>query len=166
MSLDLRRHMDEEYRKYLVEQSKRYMVHIRSLNHSIRMLRSEIDELREMASGVDGIDYTRDVVSTSANPDRIPNSVAKLVSMEAEYDEELSGYLDEQRQAHDALRNIEPLLARLLTSRYLEGKPWAEVAEIMGYDEGHVRKYLHEAALVSLHPYLPHPWRDPLHSAI
>ena len=158
--------MDEEYRRYLIEQSKRYMMHVRSLNHSIRMLRSEIEEMESLATGLKGIDYTRDVVKTSPSPDAIPNAVIKLDSMKSEYVEELDSYLDEQKQAHDALSNIEPMLNELLTLRYLEGRPWAEVAGRMVYDEDHVRKYLHEAALVSLHPYLPHPWRDPFHSAV
>ena len=158
--------MDEEYRRYLIEQSKRYMMNVRSLNHSIRMLRSEIEELESLATGLKGVDYTRDVVKVSPSNDAIPNAVIKLDSLKSEYVEELDGYLGEQARAHEALSHIEPLLAELLTLRYLEGKPWAEVAERMLYDEDHVRKYLHETALVALHPYIPHPWRDPLHQAV
>lgn len=158
--------MDEEYRAYTVGQAKRYMQHIRSLNHSVRMLRSEIDELRDMAGGLSGIDYARPQVRTSPSADAVPNAVIRIDSLASELEAELSDYIAEKERAHRALAEVDGLYAELLAYRYLEGKSWADVADALGYSEVHARTVLHDDALAALYPYLPHGWRDPVYPAI
>ena len=46
-------------------------------------------------------------------------------------------------------------LRTLLLKRYLEFKPWEQIAEEMGYDADHVRKKLHSAALTKIDPERP-----------
>jgi len=158
--------MDEDYRSYIVEKSKRYMQHIRSLNHSVRMLEAEMDELRDMAAGLHGIDYSKPYVKSSPSTDAIPNALARIESIMAEYEAELGEFLDEQHTAHVALRNVDAVYAELLSFRYVQGMPWADVAARMHHAEDYVRKELHDDALAALYPYIPHGWRDPIHRAI
>lgn len=158
--------MDEEYRRYTVDKSKRYMQHIRSLNHSVRMLEAEMDELRDMAAGLHGIDYAKPFVKSSQNADAIPNALARIESIMDEYESELGEFLDEQQAAHAALKEIDAVYAELLSFRYVQGMPWADVSERMKYSEEYVKRELHEDALAALYPYIPHGWRDPIHRAI
>ena len=158
--------MDAEYRRYLAAQSRRYMEHVAGIRSRVRSLEAQIAEAEETAAGVRGVDYTRDRISRQIAVDAVPQAVAKLDELGSRLADAAAEYADELEAAGAALMQVEPLLAELLTYRYMRGMRWAEVALRMGYDEDHVRKYLHEAALVSLHPHIPHIWRDPLYSAI
>lgn len=158
--------MDEEYRRYAVVQARRYMQHVRSLAHTVRMIKSEIDELRDLADGIGGVDYARPSVAAMPNVDAVPDAVARLQSLTAEYEAELSDYIAEQREAHACLLEVDGVHAMLLTLRYVEGKTWVDVADAMGYSEDHVRKDLHEDALAALYQHIPHMWRDPIYPAM
>lgn len=164
--------MDEEYRRYTVEQAKRYMQHIRSLNHTVRMLESEIDELRDLAGGLSGIDYATPQVASSPSADAVPNAVIRIESLTAELEAELSDYIAEKERAHRALAEVDGFYAALLTYRYCEGRPWADVTELLSverskpYSQKYVEQELRDAALAALYPYIPHGWRDPVHPAI
>ena len=169
--------MDDEYREYTAAKAKAYLQRIRSLNHTERAIRSELQELREMASGVAGIDYSRPRIKSTRNVDLMADALARIESMMDEYDAELVALLEEKARAKAALANIDPVYAELLTYRYIEGKPWADVRLLMtrdargkvhpelAYSEDHIRKVMHREALCELYPYLPTQWRDPLHHA-
>lgn len=158
--------MDEEYRRYIMEQSKMYLQYIRSLIHSVKQLKGEIEEVEALASGVTGIDYSQVRVSSSPSGDRMERLVMRLDALRDEYAAELDGYLAEQREAHACIGRLEQPYAMLLTLRYVQGLPWADVAEAIGYTDAYARTNLHEAALCDLYPHLPRQWRGRLYSAI
>lgn len=149
----------DEWESYKARWSKRYLSDVRSMNHSIAMVKSEIAELAEMLDGVNGIDYSKDNRG-GGDDEGLIRRIERLDSLQAEYLAELDGYLTAQARAHRALDNIGQPFRALLTYRYIEGRAWADVADAVGYAEQYCKSMLHPRALIDLYPFIPHEFDD------
>lgn len=154
--VDIEPSLTEEFADYMRSWSRRYLQRVRSTIHTIAQLESEISELESMMDGVRGIDYSRDKVNSAANDDGMVNAIARMESLKAEYKDELDAHLQVKADAHAALRNVRQPWRSVLTYRYLEGMPWADVADRAGYSEVHCRTDLHDNGLLELYAFIPH----------
>ena len=150
----------EDYIAYMRMWSRRYMQRVRASVHTVAMLRSELEELADMAEGVRGIDYSADRVSASASDDGMVNAVARMDALRAEMSEELSACIQAVASAHSALANVRQPQRAVLTCRYIEGRPWADVADAVGYSVDYCKAELHDQGLVDLFPYIPHEYDE------
>lgn len=157
--------LDDEYVDYMRMWSKRYLQRVRSCVHTIAMIRSEIAEIESMADGIGAVRYDRDKVTQTPDDEGLLRRIERMELLKSELDGELDQNLQWQADAHRALRNVRQPWRAVLTYRYLEGKPWADVAYAVGYSEVHCRTELHDNGLVELYPYVPHEY-DELPSAI
>ena len=162
LTADLEPILTDEFADYMRGWSKRYLQRVRSTIHTIAQLESEIAELDGMMDGLKGIDYSRDKVSATANDDAMVNAISRMDSLRAEYRDELTAHLQVKADAHAALRNVRQPWRAVLTYRYLEGMPWADVTESINelpgvhYAEVYVRKELHDNGLLELYAHIPH----------
>lgn len=155
----------DEYMDYMRMRSKRYLQRVRAVVHTVAMIRSEIDELDEMMDGVGAVRYDTDRVKAAPDDEGLLRRIERVDSLKAEYQEELDRNLQWQADAHAALANVRQPWRAVLTYRYLEGMPWADVADAVGYSEDYVRKDMHDNGLVELYPHIPHEY-DELPAAI
>ena len=161
-----RRPMTEEYEQYRRAQAARWLEHVMSLGSRVRALRAEIEEQRAVASGLKAIVYDGMPRQTCAYGDAIPDAVIRIQELIRDYCSELAGYVDEQREAHDALAKIGDESRRsALTLHYLAGRSWEEVCVEMRYSYRRIMEIRAEA-LCELYDHMPPEWRDPMHPAL
>lgn len=156
--------MNGEYERYRAEVSEAYLEPIRLAGRKLRAKRAELMEERERAIGLTGFDYTRPIVASCASGDAVPDAVARLVALEAAYDEDLgdlSAMCDEARARLDEMGGRAAILLRL---RYVSALPWNTVAEGMGLAKS-TCKNMRMSALSKFFDYLPHTARPNEHLA-
>lgn len=152
-----------DFRAYAAGQ---YALHIRSLRHGIDALQYDIDDMRDSLTGVRGVAYSDMPGNPNAYGDAIPDGVARLQDMVAEYCTRLSEWMDERMEAHRAFARLEKRHYALLTLYYADGLSWDQVAERMGYSVVYVRGELKNEALVALYSTMPETWRRGMPKAI
>lgn len=157
--------MTPEYRQARIDCSLAYLEEVRSLAVKHRANAEYIRSLTEDAAGVGGIDYTRVMVSTSPNPDKLPDSVALLVDMKREAEADAAEYFERKRDARARLDEMDGTYGLLLLLRYVTVLPWVRVAEALNYDEGSCRNMRNDA-LCAFYEYLPTEYRMPEQPAI
>lgn len=152
--------MDDEMRAYRIDQAHAYLERIRKLGDDCAALQQEVDDARERASGLTGIDYARDRVSTSANDDGMVNAVVSIRQAINDYTVKLSEFLDERKQASDALNRMDDYTeAKALRLRYICCMDWESVCVQMHYTYDGMMK-LRRRALCSYWEVMPMAERD------
>lgn len=157
--------MTPEYRQARIDCSLKYLTEIRDLAVKHRATIEYIKSLEDDAKGVGGVDYTRDIVSTSPSADRLPNSVALLIEMKRDAEASAAEYFERKRDARDRLDRMGGTRGRLLLLKYVTVLPWVRVAEVLNYDEVYCRQMRNDA-LCEFYDHLPLEYRMPGHSAI
>ena len=158
--------MNDEYRNYRIEQAHAYLERIRNMGDDCAALQEEVDDARERASGVTGIDYARDRVSTSASDDGMVNAIESIRHAIREYAVKLSELLDERKRASDAMDKMDDYTeAKALRLRYICGWKWGRVCTEMDYTWDGMMK-LRRRALCSYWDVMPMSERDPVQPAM
>lgn len=157
--------MDEEYERYRREQASGYLSEVRDAKRHIDAMSAEVDELREMAGGLKGIDYSRDIVSASPSADAVPDAVARIIEVveqRAGYIREYALMVEQCARALDGLGGVE---ADILRYRYVCDWRWEQIAARTHYSEQWLYE-LHNRALCSFYDYMPASGRDPIQRAV
>ena len=158
--------MDEEMQRYRVEQAHSYLERIRKLGEDCAALQAEADDARDRASGLTGIDYSRDVVRITPTDDAMVNAVESIREAVRAYAVALAEFTEERIRASEAMNRMEDYTeARALRLRYLLGWDWEKVCVKMHYSYDGMMK-LRRRALCSYYDVMPHPERDAMPSAI
>lgn len=132
-------------RQIAVEQ---YLSRAFKINLRIKRKTKMIQELRELAEKTTATISDMPKAPSKSNS-RLEDVVVRIVDLEAEIQKDLNELVDTER---DILQRIRALgaengkLQLLLELRYIEGKPWVDVAEILGYGIDNVY-HLHRKAL-------------------
>lgn len=154
-----------EYAAFAAEQASRYLKRIRDAKRHIAALNAEVDEQRALASGLKGIDYSRDMVQTSPSDDAMPNAVARLMDVIAQRVELVRDYAEMLSECGESLARMNGTGADILRYRYLCNWPWERIAAETGYSEQWLYE-LHNRAMATFYDYMPAHERDPLPRAI
>lgn len=158
--------MDEEYERYRMEQAHAYLERIRKMGEDCAGLRAQIDDAYYRAEGVRGIDYSKDMVSSSIYVDVIPDAVARLQEQIRDYVVALAAYEDERHEASGSLMRMgDQTEARVLRYRYLLGREWKDIWSEMGYSKQGMMK-LRARALSDYWEVMPRVERDTIPRAI
>ena len=157
---------NEEYQRYRIEQAHDYLERIRKQGEDCAALQQEADDARERASGLTGIDYSRDQVSTTPTDDAMANAVERIREAVRAYVMALSAFTDERKRASDAMMGMADYTeARALRLRYLVGWKWERICTEMDYTWDGMMK-LRRRALLSYYDVMPHSERDPMQPAV
>jgi hypothetical protein len=113
--------------------AKEYLKRIRELDIKINDGVEELERLKSMAtkvtSAMDG-----EVVSSSKNPDKLTDVVAKIIKLQNELNRAVDKYVDIKIDAIGLLSEVEnPTHYKILHSRYVLYKTWEQIACEIGF---------------------------------
>lgn len=158
--------MDEEYKRYRAEQSAEHLDHVRGIALRVISLKHSIEEQRAIAEGVTGIDYAKDMVSTSPTDNHMPHSVQRLQDLIAEKEALCHDYEIEIRATYSAIDKMKaPECAAALEMHYLGGKSWTRCAAELGYTKQGMMD-LRRRALCDFFDFIPGPKHVEIPSAV
>ena len=155
--------MTDEFKIYAAEQ---YALHIRSMRRRVTAAQMDIDDMRESVCGVSGVAYSDMPGNPNAYGDAIPDGIAKLHEMIADYVTQLVEWMDERYEAKQCFKQLDNRSYELLTFYYSMGLTWEQTADRMGYTSEHVQRNLKPVALRMLYTVMPEQWRRNLPNAM
>ncbi len=129
--------------------AKEYLLQLEILQHKIEQKRKRAAELRGLALGFGGFDYSKDRVKTSINGGKLENDVMRYITLETEIEEESYEY---QKKKDEIIRKIHSLdnanFIKILYKRYVEFESLKRVSAEMMYSYSYI-KHMHGVALKS-----------------
>ena len=118
--------------------AKEYLRKVKRMETAIRQKEGEIKYMREAATHI-SVNYGSERVQSSPAYDRLADSVAKIVDMEAEIVEEYQKMLAFRAEAAERIGRLpKELQSQILFLRYLEGKSMKEIPGIVGRSSQYV----------------------------
>ncbi len=158
--------LTEEYERYMADQAHAWLASVEADAERVDELEAVIEQARDRASGMRGIDYSSLKVSGGGGPyDRMAESVAAVQEQVAAYCRQLADLTARQADAHRRLAPLKPEQRGCLVRHYLLGRPWPQVCGEMGYTYDGMMK-LRRRSLVSAYAVMPASERDPVQRAI
>lgn len=112
----------------------------------INSLMRRREQYMEIATGTSGFSET--AIRSSEVKSKVESSAIKLVEICDKLDKEVAKYADIIAQAEQLISRLERRKYRqVLTLRYIEGKSWKAICEIMGYQDAKSAYRIHGWAL-------------------
>lgn len=112
-------------------------------------VQSRLSDLKRLSRQVTS-STGREPVSGSADVHKLDGTIAKIVDMEREINEEIDRLVDAKHETMAVIRQVEhPDQQLVLELRYLDFKSWPAIAEEMGLSPRWVQT-LHERALAAV----------------
>ena len=130
---------------------KEYMLQILRIDDRIDSIKRDIDaQIERKADTLSATDYSKDRISGGSCSDLsgIVAVIEQCVEQQRKEIERLKSIKAEVRWVISQVRPNE--LAVLLTERYVQGRSWKDLANILYYSEARVRGELHDRALVEV----------------
>ena len=126
--------------------AKEYLRQIHCLEYKIKLIESEIQELRENLTAIGGApDGER--VQTSSNGDALPDRINKIIEKEEKRKRLLFTYTEKREIIIDQILTLnDKRYVEILYKRYVEGKRLEQIACECNYSYIYIRK-LHGQAL-------------------
>lgn len=124
----------DEYKRWCAEQAARYLEDVRGKAIRVKSLTLAIEAQRDIAEGMRGIDYSRDIVQTSPTDAALPNAIHKLDQLIAEKESTRDDYAADLNAAYRAIDKMPTAAnAAALEMHYLAGESWTTCAKELGY---------------------------------
>lgn len=130
---------------------KEYMLQILRIDDLIDSIKRDIDaQIERKADTLSATDYSKDRISGGSCSDLsgIVAGIEQCVEQQRKEIERLKSIKAEVRWVISQVRPNE--LAVLLTERYVQGRSWKDLANILYYSEARVRGELHDRALAEV----------------
>lgn len=133
--------------------AKRYLQQIRLYDSCINAKLEERSRLKAMVTKITPT-MKQDAVSGGGNQDKMAETVAKLIDLEAEIDRAVDRYVDARNAVTGTIDKVtDARLHKVLSKRYVEFKTWEQIACEMGKSYQWVCK-LHGIALQAVEKIL------------
>ena len=127
--------------------AKEYLQQLKLLDVKIDQKLKQVGDLRQMAQATGALDYSKDMVQTSAFGDSMSNAVIRYLSLEEEVDQQIDQFVDLKNQIINQIQALKDVnYVQVLFKRYVEYKALEVIAVEMGYTYQYVR-ILHGHAL-------------------
>ena len=115
-----------------VKHVKAYLRKARELDTLVHTKLNEIDKLRELAECLSSPKLGERVTSSKGNTSM--QTVDKIVDLQAEIDKEIAELVELITEIHAKIEQLSDTTEKaVLTERYINGRSWEEIAEIVGY---------------------------------
>lgn len=113
--------------------AKQYLKQAYRLNELIESNQEELTALRESASSIPGIDYSKDKIQSGSVGDAgFTNIVAKIIEIENSINADINKLFDLKLQIRTVINSVENNEERLLLhDRYINFYTWEQVCEKM-----------------------------------
>ena len=126
--------------------AKEYLRQIRSCDRTITNKLEEVTKLNELMLNVTSA-WKSDVVQSGGSGDKLGDTVAKIIDLQKEINEEIDRLVDLRREVMATIDKVEESdLRDILYRRYLRFESWEEIAVGTAYTYRHVLR-LHGIAL-------------------
>lgn len=126
--------------------AKEYLRQIRSCDRTITNKLEEVTKLNELMLNVTSA-WKSDVVQSGGSGDKLGDTVAKIIDLQKEINEEIDRSVDLRREVMATIDKVEESdLRDILYRRYLRFESWEEIAVGTAYTYRHVLR-LHGIAL-------------------
>lgn len=157
--------MTEEFEQMKADEARAYLRHVRDLGMRVRGLQASIDDARSRLLPA-GVAYDKNGGGSGCYPDAIPDGVAKVQELVADYATELAALVDEQRAARECIAKVSDMRRReTLEGFYLRGESFEMIAVKLDYSYESVRLF-HRLGLAEVWAYMPAEWRTPMAPAL
>lgn len=129
--------------------AKQYLKQAYRLNELIKSNQDELNALRESATSISGIDYSKDKVqsSKSSGDAGFVNIVAKIVELEDSINDDIAMCISLKNEIRTVINNVQDADEKiLLRLRYINFKTWDEICDELHVSLRTVHR-IHSAAL-------------------
>lgn len=110
-----------------------YTEKIRQLENDLKTLEAERDNIRILADGMP---------STGKISKRVEMIAVKIVDLQERTMEERAKYLEKRAEVRQVILMVpDDRQSRVLDLRYIQGKSWEEIADIMGFGERQIYRF-------------------------
>lgn len=129
--------------------AKEYLMQVRNLESKMKILKEEIDTLREMVVSTGAIQQGERVLS-SGTQDKMAETICKINEKECEWNDLMREFALARANVIINIQKLNnPEYEQILYKRYCQSKKWEEIALEMNYTYQWVCK-LHGRALLEL----------------
>lgn len=129
--------------------AKEYLMQVRNLESKMKILKEEIDTLREMVVSTGAIQQGERVLS-SGTQDKMAETICKINEKECEWNDLMREFALARANVIINIQKLNnPEYEQILHKRYCQSKKWEEIALEMNYTYQWVCK-LHGRALLEL----------------
>lgn len=129
--------------------AKEYLMQVRNLESKMKILKEEIDTLREMVVSTGAIQQGERVLS-SGTQDKMAKTICKINEKECEWNDLMREFALVRANVIINIQKLNnPEYEQILYKRYCQSKKWEEIALEMNYTYQWVCK-LHGRALLEL----------------
>ena len=134
----------------IVEQTaKEYLNQVRNLETQMKILKEEIDTLREMVVSTGAVQQQERVMSSGAQ-DRMAETICKINEKEEEWNQLMREFALARAEVIISIQKLNNTdYEQILYKRYCQSKKWEEIAMEMNYSYQWVCK-LHGRALLEI----------------
>lgn len=112
-----------------------YLADIRKLDQRYKAAEVEYRMAVERASGLTGIDYSKDIVQTSPSADAIHNAVERYTELKDQLDAMQAALNDAVDEAFAKIDTLDDTEASVLRMHYLLGIKYCDIARGLAYTE-------------------------------
>lgn len=157
--------MTEEFEQLKADEARAYLRHVRDLGMRVRGLQAGIEDARSRLLPA-GVAYDKGGGGSGCYADALPDGVAKVQELVADYAAELAALVDEQRRARECIAKVGNAMWReTLEGYYLRGERMELIAVRLGYSYESVKKF-HRHGLAEVWAHMPAEWRSPMEPAL
>lgn len=133
--------------------AKEYLNQVRKLDNLIDSKLSEVNNLKRAATSITAALKDVPARSEGTTSDKVGNSVAAIVDLEKEIDEEVAQLVELRGEILKTIQLLDPMEYALIYKRYFQYKRWEVIADEMYYTRQWINA-LHKRALENLEKIL------------
>lgn len=131
--------------------AKEYLQKVKRHEIQIQHLMEELNEAREQAVSLNGINYESTKVQHSINPDKIPESLIRIEERQELLQRRIAASLDFQYRVSDEIGKLsKPVYIQIMHRRYIRFQAWKQIGGELGYNTRYVQQ-LHGSALTEFY---------------
>ena len=121
-----------------------YLASIRAMGIRLQTKIQQVQRLRDSLRSITAA-LDQELVSHTKSVGAMADTIAMMIDIEKEADQQTSEYLKAKREALRLLERIKPESATILVERYFEGKTFIEIGKIIFVTERQAQRRCKEA---------------------
>ncbi len=121
-----------------------YLASIRAMGIRLQTKIQQVQRLRDSLRSITAA-LEQETVSHTKSVSAMADTIAMMIDIEKEVDQQTSEYLKAKREALRLLERIKPESATILVERYFEGKTFIEIGKIIFVTERQAQRRCKEA---------------------
>lgn len=156
--------MIDDYTSWKASQARPWAEEVRNAVIRLEERERALDELRERADGLRATAYDKHGgrAAMTSGDDAMVSYIDMLDITEDEWLQAFGEWSAMVKEFERSLRMLNGNYDALLTARYIRGKKWSEVAELMCYSQDYLMNEMSVYALAALYDVMPMQRKAPI----